>query len=59
MVNILSHKGEIFCRESGVGSHTPGGWMPGSYPISRLSHSLNIIITILITIIVIVIIYKH
>merc|ERR1711953_271669 len=22
-------------EESGVGSHTPGGWMPGSYPISR------------------------
>jgi len=22
-------------EENGVGSHTPGGWMPGSYPISR------------------------
>ena len=41
-------------RESGVGSHTPGGWMPGSYPISRLV-IINIMLNIVVVFVIVVV----
>ena len=41
-----------------MGSHTPGGWMPGSYPISRLV-IINIILYVVVVIIVIVVVVAH